>query len=66
MYTQIFKEFWTNRSIYYIISKGFTGTSIDELTKGMELSRSSLYDSFGDKKDIFIEALTHYIEFTSG
>lgn len=44
--------------------KSYTGTSIEDLTEVMGISRSSLYDTFGDKKEIFIEALTLYIELT--
>jgi TetR/AcrR family transcriptional regulator, transcriptional repressor for nem operon len=45
--------FWT---------KGYNGTSIDELVKASGLSRSSLYDTFGDKHSLFIKSLQHYTQ----
>lgn len=41
--------------------KGYEGTSIADLTEAMDISRSSLYETFGDKHDLFLEALTHYL-----
>jgi TetR/AcrR family transcriptional repressor of nem operon len=43
-------------------SKGYAGTSISHLTRGMGLSRSSLYASFGGKQALFLESLAGYIE----
>lgn len=40
--------------------KGYNGTSMDELTKVTGLSRSSIYNSFGDKHRLFIQCLNHY------
>ena len=40
--------------------KGYNGTSMDELTKVTGLSRSSIYNSFGTKHDLFILCLNHY------
>ena len=40
--------------------KGFNGTSMDELTKVTGLSRSSIYNSFGDKQTLFIQCLNFY------
>ncbi len=41
-------------------SKGYNGTSIDEILKVTGLSRSSLYDSFSDKHTLYLQALEHY------
>jgi TetR/AcrR family transcriptional regulator, transcriptional repressor for nem operon len=41
-------------------SKGYNGTSIDDLVKATGISRSSLYDSFGDKHGLFIRSLQRY------
>lgn len=41
-------------------SKGYDGTSIPDLTEAMGISRSSLYDTFGDKRQLFCEAMGHY------
>jgi TetR/AcrR family transcriptional repressor of nem operon len=40
--------------------KGFNGTSVDDLVNASGLSRSSLYDTFGDKEALFIASLRLY------
>ncbi|MDT8903515.1 TetR/AcrR family transcriptional regulator [Anaeroselena agilis] len=45
-------------------AKGYEGTSVADLTAGMGISRSSLYETFGDKPDLFREALEHYQNLT--
>jgi TetR/AcrR family transcriptional repressor of nem operon len=40
--------------------KGYNGTSMDEVLRATGLSRSSLYDSFGDKHNLYIESLEYY------
>jgi TetR/AcrR family transcriptional regulator, transcriptional repressor for nem operon len=45
--------FWT---------KGYNGTSIDELVTASGLSRSSLYDTFGGKHELFLKSLQHYLQ----
>lgn len=42
--------------------KGYAATSIEDLTETLHLSRSSLYDTFGDKRALFLEALQLYSE----
>ena len=42
--------------------KGYAATSIEDLIKTLHLSRSSLYDTFGDKRTLFLEALKLYSE----
>ncbi len=42
--------------------KGYSATSIEDLTSTLHLSRSSLYDTFGDKRSLFLEALRLYSE----
>ncbi|BFM15025.1 TetR/AcrR family transcriptional regulator [Maricurvus nonylphenolicus] len=37
--------------------QGYTATSLRQLLTSMEISRSSLYAAFGDKRQLFIEAL---------
>jgi TetR/AcrR family transcriptional regulator, transcriptional repressor for nem operon len=51
------QSFWVN---------GYEATSIDDLCEASGLSRSSLYSAFGDKHEVFIHALTHYIEHRIG
>jgi TetR/AcrR family transcriptional repressor of nem operon len=46
------------RNVFW--KKGYNGTSMDELVKATGLSRSSIYDSFGDKHGLYMRALQHY------
>src|SRR5580698_2027100 len=39
---------------------GFGGTSTDALLKAMGISRQSMYDTFGDKRRLYLEALQRY------
>lgn len=40
--------------------KGYHGTSMQDLVDAMGISRSSMYDTFGDKHAIFLAAFQHY------
>ncbi len=40
--------------------QGYDGTSLPELERATGLARSSLYNSFGTKRELFITALTAY------
>src|SRR5689334_2588860 len=42
--------------------KGYAATSVEDLTETLHLSRSSLYNTFGDKRTLFLEALKFYSE----
>lgn len=46
------------RNVFW--EKGYNGTSMDELVKATGLSRSSIYDSFGDKHGLYTKTLQHY------
>src|ERR1700738_3386826 len=39
---------------------GYAGTSLDELSEATGMNRPSLYAAFGDKRDLYIRALTQY------
>ena len=39
---------------------GYDGASMDALTSAMGISRSSLYQSFGDKENLFLRSIEHY------
>ncbi|MEP7454219.1 TetR/AcrR family transcriptional regulator [Phyllobacterium sp. SB3] len=41
-------------------SKGFAATSTDDLRKAMGIGRQSLYNTFGDKRQLYLEALRTY------
>ena len=43
--------FWAN---------GYAATGLSELLETMEIGRKSLYDTFGNKRALFIKALQHY------
>jgi TetR/AcrR family transcriptional repressor of nem operon len=45
-------EFW---------SRGYTATSVDDLTAATGLGKGSLYGAFGDKHGLFLHALDDYI-----
>jgi len=40
--------------------QGFEGTSTGDLTRAMQIGRQSLYDTFGDKWQLYLEALRRY------
>jgi TetR/AcrR family transcriptional repressor of nem operon len=40
--------------------KGYNGTSMQDLVDTLGISRSSLYDTFGDKHQLFLKALASY------
>jgi TetR/AcrR family transcriptional regulator, transcriptional repressor for nem operon len=40
---------------------GFEGTSTEVLLRAMNISRQSMYDTFGDKRRLYLEALQHYV-----
>ena len=41
-------------------AKGFAATSTDELVQAMGIGRQSLYNAFGDKRQLYLEALAAY------
>ncbi|HEX3847037.1 MAG TPA: TetR/AcrR family transcriptional regulator [Steroidobacteraceae bacterium] len=48
------------RAIPVFWEKGFAGTSTDDLVDAMGIGRQSLYDTFGDKRGLFLAALRTY------
>lgn len=45
--------FWT---------KGFSGTSLDDLSEAMNMNRPSIYRAFGDKEALYLKALMQFRE----
>jgi TetR/AcrR family transcriptional repressor of nem operon len=46
-------------------SRGYKGASIQDLVQHMGVNRQSIYDTFGDKHSLFLEALDRYREIQS-
>lgn len=42
--------------------QGYEATGMSELLTEMGIGRQSLYDTFGDKRSLYLEALRHYFE----
>jgi TetR/AcrR family transcriptional repressor of nem operon len=40
--------------------RGYSALGMSELTREMGISRQSLYDTFGSKRELFIRAIEHY------
>lgn len=40
--------------------RGYEAASVQNLLDGMRINRGSMYDTFGDKRALFVEALGHY------
>jgi TetR/AcrR family transcriptional repressor of nem operon len=59
------KEFDQERALRRAISafsqRGFAATSTEELMHAMEVGRQSMYDTFGDKRALFLKALEVYV-----
>jgi TetR/AcrR family transcriptional repressor of nem operon len=48
------------RAMHLFWLRGYEGVSLVELLRHMEISRQSLYDTFGNKRALFIRAIAHY------
>src|SRR5262245_10373536 len=63
------KEFEINevldKAINLFWRQGYEKTSIQDLVDGMGIHRRSLYDTFGDKHQLFMDALNRYNAMTS-
>jgi TetR/AcrR family transcriptional repressor of nem operon len=42
--------------------KGYNATSMNDLVDAMEINRSSIYLTYGNKHDLFLKSLTNYIQ----
>lgn len=49
-----------SRAIETFAQHGYDGTSTEHLLKAMDIRRQSLYDTFGDKWQLYLEALQRY------
>jgi TetR/AcrR family transcriptional regulator, transcriptional repressor for nem operon len=59
------KEFEQDKALHQAIrlfsQQGFAATSTDELMRVMDVGRQSMYDTFGDKRALFLKALETYV-----
>ena len=49
-----------NQAMNVFWTKGYEATSLCELLEAMGLSKSSFYDTFGSKHEVFLSAIEHY------
>ncbi len=49
-----------DRAISVFWEKGYEGCSVNDLVQNLGLSRSSIYDTFGDKRQLYLRALDKY------
>ncbi len=49
-----------DRAVTTFWTKGYDGTSLDDLTKSMGINRPSLYASFGNKHGLYLEVINRY------
>ena len=54
------RETALKKAIKVFADHGYEGTSTDALLRAMGISRQSMYDTFGDKRRLYVEALQHY------
>jgi AcrR family transcriptional regulator len=57
---QFDREEALRRAIPVFWENGFADTSAEDLTRAMGIGRQSLYDTFGDKRSLYLEALGRY------
>jgi AcrR family transcriptional regulator len=50
-----------HKAIHLFSQQGFAATSTDELMRVMDVGRQSMYDTFGDKRALFLRALETYV-----
>jgi AcrR family transcriptional regulator len=51
-----------NRALEVFWQKGYAATSTADLLEAMAIGRQSMYDTFGDKQSLYLEALQQYCE----
>ena len=49
------------RAIQLFSKQGYAATSTDDLMQVMGIGRQSMYDTFGDKRTLFLAALRKYV-----
>jgi len=54
------REAVLSKAMYTFLQFGYEGTSMQTLVTNMGINRGSLYDTFGDKRSLFMAAIAHY------
>src|SRR5215470_17217731 len=64
------KEFDPERALLKAMSLfwrlGYENTSLEALMREMGVAKQSLYDTFGDKRNLYLKALEYYRDQTNG
>jgi len=55
------KEEALNKAMAVFWQKGYSGTSLTDLTEAMGINKPSLYAAFGNKEELFINAIKQYV-----
>ncbi|MPZ59034.1 MAG: TetR family transcriptional regulator [Rhizobiales bacterium] len=55
-------EFALDRAMEVFWAKGYEATSLDDLCEATGLSRSSLYATFGSKRNLLLQSVDRYVE----
>ena len=55
-----------DKAIRLFTAKGYNGTSAQDIVDTLAISRSSLYNTFGDKQGLFMKALDQYYNWSFG
>jgi TetR/AcrR family transcriptional regulator, transcriptional repressor for nem operon len=58
---QFDKDQVLNKAMLLFWERGYFNTSMEDIVERLALSRSSIYNSFPDKRFLFIQSLKHYI-----
>jgi TetR/AcrR family transcriptional regulator, transcriptional repressor for nem operon len=55
-----------DKAMHLFWRRGYENTSLDELLRAMGIARQSLYDTFGDKRALYLMAMARYRDQTNG
>ena len=55
------RETALQRAIAVFSQHGYEGTSTEALLRAMGINRQSMYDTYGDKRQLYLEALQRYV-----
>jgi len=49
-----------DKAMHVFWHKGYEATSVEDLLSAMDINRGSLYDTFGDKRQLFLKVMDRY------